>query len=367
MKKILYLGSCGSNWPPNTTPIQRAIFLERHFEIDYVDTADTLHEFLGKNIGTRYYKVDKFSLNNVDTLSNNIIYDYIWCGPSWKVVAIAQKLARNIRAKIVIDMFDHERLPAGVAWNKNQFIKAIYFELMALKLREMIKECDIFIHAIGNDISSYSLNKNTQTVHCLNGQSPELISSIRNINTSEGGFSICYVGEASDERTPILKSILQTANILDTELNLNIVGFCNKKYLKEIKECAGSKINVFFHPFMPWVDAMQIVLASDLCLHLFPDRQDLACVYPLKIAEYLALGKPVLAPNLPGVIMMLGKSLIECVMPNSDPMKWVNFFIEIKGNSTLRNSLKDKALLRAKELEWDTIHSPLLDILKKNE
>lgn len=365
---ILYLGGCGESWPPNTTPIQRAKFLNRYFAIDFCDLAKTLNSELIGEKEFRYFRLEKFSkkdiLRALCSIKNGLPrYTYVWVGPSWRIVGVGRQIADYFSAKLVVDMFDHERLPAGVAWHKGRYLKALIYELAAIRLRYLLRSSDLFIHAIGNNISRYHLPNSVSIVTCLNGVSPKLFPDGIQSMPLYTNFSLCYVGECSDERTPILSKIIDAAKESELKFDFHLIGFCDPAYLARLKFLGGQEINIIFHGFLPWIDAMHIVAKCHICLYLFPDREDLSCVYPLKIAEYFYLGKPVLASKLPGAKLMLGDSLTECLISHDDPNAWIAAINRMLFDYEYRLLQSERAKERAKFLDWDCLHAPLKAIL----
>lgn len=368
MNSILYLGGCGESWPPNTTPIQRAKFLKRYFAIDFFDLAKTLNSELIGEKKCRYFRLEKISKKDIlrglcCTKDNLPSYTYVWVGPSWRTVGVGREIANHFSAKLVVDMFDHERLPAGVAWHKGRYFKALIYELSAIRLRYLLRSSDLFIHAIGNNITGYQLPSSVSITTCLNGVSPKLFPDGIQPIPSYTNFSLCCVGECSDERTPVLTKIIDTAKESELKFDFHLIGICDSAYLAKLKFLGGQTINIIFHGFLPWIDAMYIVAKCHVCLYLFPDREDLSCVYPLKIAEYFYLGKPVLASKLPGAKLMLGDSLAECLIPHDDQNAWIAAIKRMLFDCEYRLLQSERAKERAKFLDWDFLHIPLKEIL----
>ncbi len=366
MRCVLYLGSCGESWPPNTTPIQRANFLQKYFLVDFADLAEAPNAEIMKYKRSRYFCIDKYGkeeiLKALQTQEARPGYAYVWvAGPSWRATAAGREIADHFSAKLVVDMFDHERLSAGVAWHKKRYARAFLYELTAIYLRYLLRKTDVFIHAIANDIGSYRLPKSVAVATCLNGVCFDLLPEHIASTPMADEFSLCYVGESSVERTPILPKIIELAAQSAMEFNLHLVGSCDSAYLARLKLFGRDKIKIHFHGFLPWVEAMRIVAQCHACLYLFPDREDLSCVYPLKIAEYLHLGKPVLASDLAGARQMLGDGLKECLLPSS-PQAWTEKIQELL-KPEYRGALASKAQDRAQFLNWDCLHAPLKKLL----
>jgi len=62
-----------------------------------------------------------------------------------------------------------------------------------------------------------------------------------------------------------------------------------------------------FDGFQPYWLMPEFIAACDLALLLFPDTQTTRVSSPVKLFEYMAMGKPVIASNLPGVREAVGR------------------------------------------------------------
>jgi glycosyltransferase involved in cell wall biosynthesis len=62
-----------------------------------------------------------------------------------------------------------------------------------------------------------------------------------------------------------------------------------------------------FDGFQPYWLMPEIIATCDLALLLFPDTQTTRVSSPVKLFEYMAMGKPVIATNLPGVREAVGR------------------------------------------------------------
>ncbi len=62
-----------------------------------------------------------------------------------------------------------------------------------------------------------------------------------------------------------------------------------------------------FDGFQPYWLMPELIASCDLALLLFPDTQTTRVSSPVKLFEYMAMGKPVLASNLPGVREAVGR------------------------------------------------------------
>jgi len=76
-----------------------------------------------------------------------------------------------------------------------------------------------------------------------------------------------------------------------------------------IKHCEKIKANwVFFTGRLPFFEITEYIELADLCLMSFNLNEITRDITPVKIMEYMAMKKPVLSNNLPGVMREIGKN-----------------------------------------------------------
>jgi glycosyltransferase involved in cell wall biosynthesis len=101
--------------------------------------------------------------------------------------------------------------------------------------------------------------------------------------------------------------------------------------------------------------------ATDICVACFEDNDITQCKSPLKIAEYLASGKPIVASDVGEVKRMLGGAGILTLPGDSEDLACG--IIKLLNDEPLRQRLAKKARQRAEELyNWQTTTENLLKI-----
>jgi len=107
---------------------------------------------------------------------------------------------------------------------------------------------------------------------------------------------ILYAGSLREEKG--IGFLLQASAKLP-QYNFVIIGG-RKKELARWQTKAVCLKNVFFHPYLPPKDVAEILVEADVLVMPYLKQGELIrSMSPLKLFEYLAAGKPVLAANLP--------------------------------------------------------------------
>ncbi|MFH0985837.1 MAG: glycosyltransferase family 4 protein [Candidatus Omnitrophota bacterium] len=121
--------------------------------------------------------------------------------------------------------------------------------------------------------------------------------------------------------------------------------------LKKAAEKLGVSEHVMFTGFVPHEEIAAYIAAADICVAPFEDNEVTRCKSPLKIVEYLASGKPVVASAVGEVPYMLGDAGI-CVPPG-DAEALARGVLQLVADADLRKALSAKARSRAGIFDWD--------------
>ncbi len=110
---------------------------------------------------------------------------------------------------------------------------------------------------------------------------------------------------------------------------------------------------------MPYEDIPKLIASADICLLPAYNNEIMRDIVPIKIYEYLAMHKLVIATELPGLKKEFGEDNGVVYVPNSDDA--VNKILELNDNDL--NSIKSKAELFIKDYDWKYIISNFEDLI----
>ena len=133
--------------------------------------------------------------------------------------------------------------------------------------------------------------------------------------------------------------------------------------LVEIKERHNMKNHIILTGKQPYERIPELIAAADVCLLPFKLNDITREVVPIKMYEYMASGKPVVATNLPGVRQEMGDD--KGIIYVKDPEQVVRKAIELLSNDT--NLARYGSLNRSfiEKLSWDNITDKFEGILGK--
>ena len=220
--------------------------------------------------------------------------------------------------------------------------------------------------------------QNSTEVITINHKLEDFVKSLGATNTSVIGAGIDL-----EKFDPALKgtSIRQQYNIKEDDKVLFFMGFlyqfaglkevalelAKNKYenlkllivgdgdaysdLQDIVEKHDLKGRVILTGRKPYSEIQEFVAASDVCiLPAYPNEEIMQDIVPIKIYEYMAMGKPVITTCLPGVMKEFGKhnGILYVNNPLEVPEKALSIDIEFEGN---------KARQFAELCDWNKISS----------
>lgn len=178
-----------------------------------------------------------------------------------------------------------------------------------------------------------------------------------------GVFSIFYVGYVSEIRG--IGTIIDAVSILRTAIpgvRLVLAGWAkemDRAWLRDKLERSGLKDKVSYLGVLGSENVWAIIEDSDVCIYPFQNTE-LSYVFPVKIFEYLALNKPVVASRLEGVSHIIKDRHNGILVTPSDPKEWAEAFYEIYNDSILRRRLSSNARVSIAGFDWGLINDKII-------
>lgn len=121
----------------------------------------------------------------------------------------------------------------------------------------------------------------------------------------------------------------------------------------------GLNKNLIFTGYTKYNDVPQYLAAADICVAAFEDNNITKCKSPLKIVEYLASGKAIVASNVGEVPRMLKDAGIT--VNSGDEKALAKGILKLLKNEKLRKECEKKARKRAEEeYNWEVTANNLL-------
>jgi len=180
----------------------------------------------------------------------------------------------------------------------------------------------------------------------------------------ESDFVLFFMGWLYDF-SGLKEVTLDLAKIKKKESNLKvlIVGEGDLyAELKKIRQKYNLQDRIILTGWQPYEKIPEFLKISDLCLFPAHDNEVTHNIVPIKIYEYMAAGKPVIATRLPGVVKEFGNN--NGVIYADEPREVVKRTVElIKNGDLAEQGLRAKRFV--KRYSWDNITQDFEAILEK--
>jgi glycosyltransferase involved in cell wall biosynthesis len=156
----------------------------------------------------------------------------------------------------------------------------------------------------------------------------------------------------------------QLARIDNLHLKLLIVGEGDAyEALQQIRDKHNLKDRIILTGKKPYQEIPEFIAASDVCLlPAYPDEKIMWDIVPIKIYEYMAMKKPVIATRLPGVMREFGED--NGVVYVDKPEDAVTKAMELIQSGKIEE-LGQKARGFVEKYSWQSITDEFEKILKK--
>jgi len=156
----------------------------------------------------------------------------------------------------------------------------------------------------------------------------------------------------------------QLAQIENHSLKLIIVGEGDAyEELQKIREKYNLQGRLILTGKKPYQEIPALIAGSDICLlPAYPTEKTMQNVVPIKMYEYMAMKKPVIATRLPGVIREFGES--NGVVYVNRPEDAIAKAIELVQNGSVKK-LGSKARSFVEKNSWDNITDEFERILEE--
>jgi glycosyltransferase involved in cell wall biosynthesis len=214
--------------------------------------------------------------------------------------------------------------------------------LRKLALQRGANEKNVFLAPVGADLQQFRPD------------SPP--GEVRKKHDLNNALLVLYHGQlhSCQYAALFLKAIRHISKIQDcNHLRFMILGSGSElRSLKMFAQELGIGEKVIFTDFIPHADIPQYIASADICVAPFYDNEVTRCKSPLKIVEYMASGKPIVASDVGEVRNMLGGAGL--LVESGKPEALAEGILELICNKKLRNTMAAAARQRAEtKYNWE--------------
>jgi len=251
-------------------------------------------------------------------------------------------------------VFEIHSFPKNLYWHKRIWrrahrIVAITQGLKNLLIKQGIKAEKIIVVADGVDLEAFN---------AVNQSKEELKIELglpAGLSAPTGDFLVGYIGRFKTlEMEKGIKTMIEALPLLEKDIKMVFVGG-EESEIKEYKNLAN-RLNVsvqcFFVNYQPYLKVIKYIKAMDALVIPFPNSPHYAFyASPLKLFEYMASGRPIIASDLPALREVLNDKNALFFKPEmtDDLCRAVKM---LKASQMLGYHLSRQALADVKKYTW---------------
>jgi len=248
-------------------------------------------------------------------------------------------------------------------------VRLLYHSIMFFFAKRCLKYADLVIVAMLPDVlRPYHIERN-KILSVTNGVDLNITKPLPAVRQTDT-FIISYVGHLKKIRG--VDIVLLAAKYLKQDIrNLSVilVGYMEyndskwliKAIIQEGLEDVVTVVGEVSHE-----EALRRIANSDICLNILsPAVRNYRYAYPIKIFEYMAMGKAVISTDLPGVRKILKHGDNGLLVEPDNPQELAKAILQIHGSSALRERLERNALDDVKQYSWANINRQIEQVMSK--
>lgn len=114
---------------------------------------------------------------------------------------------------------------------------------------------------------------------------------------------------------------------------------------------------------LPYTAVLGLIAQADVCICPYPDKMDLGSAYPVKIFDYMMMGKPVVVSGLPGTSAIINHGEDALVFAPGNYAEMAEHILELHGSENLKNHLSINAQKNVRKFCWNKINQRIFDFL----
>ncbi|WP_227356315.1 glycosyltransferase family 4 protein [Haladaptatus salinisoli] len=281
---------------------------------------------------------------------------------SYHLVCILAGFVCSVGGKTwILDVWDHPRLKIEflqesegiVLKSALMFYRAVYVVALPAMAR-----ADLIVLTLHSKFAETNGLPGKKVVNVPNGTDLALYDDVR---TETGdGFNVVYVGYVQPSRG--VDTVIEALSEFDSandQWTATMIGPATDEDERRLRRFARRKNiaeNVDFVGRLSHEETIARIASSDACLYPFPRRQVLRYIYPIKLFEYMALGKPTVASRLEGATEVLEHDVTGLLVEPSDAQALSEALRRLSEDEDLRAEIGRNAARAVERYDWNGIN-----------
>lgn len=288
-------------------------------------------------------------------------------------IIIAYISKKFFKLKWVLDFWDEPELELQNLIQYSSFRYKFlfsYYLILSKIAKNFIKSANLIILAMHPEVLDYYDTGKSKVVCLTNGVDLKYLRLLKfNKIENKESFVISYIGHLSKRRG--IESIIEASVLIKDKIpNILFIlsgsmNAADKKWLTRVIDSKKAKDYIIINSDLPHKRALEIINSSDICLSILsPNIRNYRYSYPIKIFEYMALGKVVIGSDFPGMRSILKHWVNGILINPNDVSELTEAILEIYQNKELRIKIEDNALESANKYDWKKINCVLEQKIK---
>lgn len=258
----------------------------------------------------------------------------------------------------IMDIWDHPRLSLEF---KQGLLLMIYQFAYPLAIR-CIRQADLIVISLHPEFAWKQGLPEEKVVTLTNGTELSLYQDV--IAHNEEDFNVVYVGYVLKERgiDTLVDAIadLQTRMPQYTVTLIGPIASKDEQWLQRRLRDEGITDTVNIMGELSHEETLRNIAAADICLFPFPRKQVLEYIFPIKIFEYMALGKAIVSSDLKGASQILEHGETALLVEPGDPSAWANAIQRLHNDKEFRVEIGQEARQTVEQYDWSKINQELI-------
>ena len=282
--------------------------------------------------------------------------------------------------KWIVDIYEHPEFQkrSWEAKGKFSLLRALYYKARIFLLKCTLKYADLVI-AQGTStkeglpkrlIENFHVNQNKLLPLPIGVDLAKTLSLNPGQQSQHNGFRVIYSGYLSRWRG-IDNLLVSIAKLKDKISNLKLIlvgpykDDDERQYLEKIVKDLCLDGNVDYKGYVPHEISLNLIQGSDLCVCPFPKNDVFEQAYSLKIPEYLAMGKAVIATNLECIRAYIKNEENGLLINSNDPEGLASAIFRLYREENLKKKLERNARKSVLRYDWNKLHVRLDQRIKR--
>lgn len=267
-------------------------------------------------------------------------------------------LLKLLGIRWIADIWDHPEQGVEIETN---LLRRLRDQILVLLARKFLRHANLIICAIVPEaLKTYNINAK-KILQVTNGVELEYVKP-KGKKKSSDKFKVFHVGPLHWVRSidTLLEAVCKVGSEIPVEFTLagrvydDFQAWLNN-FIAE--HSLGSVVEVLGE--IEHEKVISLMEKSDVCVCPLADTRARRYAYPIKVLQYLAMGKPVVATNLPGVAQFIEHGENGLLVSPDDWEGMARAIIRIYEDTELREKLERNARKSVFQYDWSIINEKI--------